>query len=146
MEWRMGSPYEITRFPDWELRLGDYLESSEAKRFRYGTFDCCKFAAGAVIAMTGVDLMDGFQYDNARSAKVLMPKGLIPIFSQVMQKFGCAQVKPTFARRGDLIAGFVSYKPAIGIVGLDGRRAHFVLRKGLAGFPVSVCEMAWRVG
>ena len=143
----MGPSHEVTRFPDWEVRLGYYLESAEAKRFRYGTFDCCKFAAGAVEAMTGVDLMEGFVYDNARSAKALMPKGLLPIFSQVMGKFGCPQVKPTFAQRGDLVMGFVAYRPAIGIIGLDGRRAHFVLRpKGLSGFPVSVCEMAWRVG
>jgi hypothetical protein len=49
--------------------------------------------------------------------------------------------RPTLARRGDLGYGLrVSHRHVIGVVGLDGKRAHFVLPKGVS-VPGIVSEM-----
>jgi len=46
----------LHRLPDWRPRLVSFVNSVRARPFAYGTHDCALFAAGAVEAMTGVDL------------------------------------------------------------------------------------------
>lgn len=46
----------LTRLPDWQARLSDYLAASHSAAFVPGTLDCALFAAGAIEAQTGVDL------------------------------------------------------------------------------------------
>ncbi|HGG04723.1 MAG TPA: hypothetical protein ENK28_04640 [Aliiroseovarius sp.] len=45
----------LTRFPDWQARLSEYLISEMTRGFVYGESDCALFAAGAVLVMTGFD-------------------------------------------------------------------------------------------
>ena len=40
---------------DWELQLHDYLNRCSSCAFAWGEHDCALFAAGGVLAMTGVD-------------------------------------------------------------------------------------------
>ena len=51
----------MTRLPDWQARLTDYLRVVARRGFAYGRHDCCTFTAGCVAAMTGVDPMRGFR-------------------------------------------------------------------------------------
>lgn len=44
-----------SRFPDWQQRLTAYLHGIARLPLEYGRHDCALFAAGAVLAMTGVD-------------------------------------------------------------------------------------------
>src|SRR6185369_14639028 len=142
MEWSMGEAgtqfepavinqlrQRLVRYEDWEIRLADYLYQCAGRRFKYGTFDCCKFSAGAVEVMTGVDVMAGFSYHDARAAKLEIPRGLLAAFSTVMEQAGVKQVSPSFAQRGDLVVGKFP-RTTVGVVALDGKRAHFVTRKG----------------
>lgn len=45
----------MTRHPDWRARLTAYVSATDAPDFAYGRHDCALFAAGAVLAMTGID-------------------------------------------------------------------------------------------
>lgn len=45
------------RLPDWRARLDQYLISVRDEPFAWGRHDCLRFAAGAVAAMTGKDLL-----------------------------------------------------------------------------------------
>ncbi|SOC48470.1 hypothetical protein SAMN05892877_1764 [Rhizobium subbaraonis] len=46
----------IVRKDDWYSSLSQYIDAAFRRPFAYGEFDCTLFAAGAVEAMTGVNL------------------------------------------------------------------------------------------
>ena len=48
-----AAPNSLTRFPDWESRLGAYIEGRSSAQFAWGVHDCAQFALGAVIATVG---------------------------------------------------------------------------------------------
>lgn len=52
---------EIQRTKGWQKRLTAYVDAQRATPFRPGRMDCALFAAGAVEAMTGVDLARGWR-------------------------------------------------------------------------------------
>jgi hypothetical protein len=137
---------QLLRFPDWEPRLAEYFTRAFRLRFKYGTFDCCTFAAGAVEAITGVNLMADIRYKNRSEARLVMPRGLADAFVPVMQANGVECVSVGFGRRGDLVLASVPNHPAIGVVGLDGKHALFATRFGVARLPLSECSLAWRIG
>jgi len=47
---------EIHRLPDWPVRLHDYVDRVKRLQFDWGEHNCATFTAGAVEAMTGVNL------------------------------------------------------------------------------------------
>lgn len=51
----------MARYPDWQTRLTCYLADCARAPFRPGHHDCMLFVAGAVLAMTGVDLARGWR-------------------------------------------------------------------------------------
>ncbi len=92
------------RFADWESRLGGYLRSCRGVPFAWGSHDCCTFAAGAVLAMTGEDRMEEFRgrYGTARGSVVALRKyGAGTLASTLDGKFEA--IEPGFAQRGDLV-------------------------------------------
>lgn len=69
---------------DWDRRLVQYLADVEGRRFKWGEFDCCLFAAGAVDTQTGSCFLENFwhTYDT---------------------RFGaCRIIRDTLGRKGDL--------------------------------------------
>jgi hypothetical protein len=92
------------RKPDWEARLAAYLEPLRARAFAWGRHDCCTFAAGAVMAMTGVDPMPEFRgrYSTAiGSARALRYLGRGDLAATLDGKFEA--VAPALAQRGDIV-------------------------------------------
>ena len=49
------------RLPGWEDRLNAHVMAHLSRPFRWGRTDCATFAAGAVEALTGVDLARGLR-------------------------------------------------------------------------------------
>ena len=49
------------RLPDWKTHLIAYLADAARKSYQPGVHDCALFSAGAVLAMTGVDLAAGWR-------------------------------------------------------------------------------------
>ena len=111
----------IERLPEWEQLLHDYVAALDGATFSWGTLDCALFAAGAVLAQTGVDLAADFRsrYRTARGSV------------RALRRFGAGTLEATiaaslpqcglaFAQRGDLVM-------ADGMVGACmGARAIFV--------------------
>lgn len=101
----------VTRLPDWEDRLAAYLaERHAASRFGYAHAidaaqdDCCTFAAGAVLAITGVDAMAEFRgryRTRIGSLRALRRIGAGSLADTLDGKFG--RIRPAFAQRGDLV-------------------------------------------
>lgn len=107
----------MTRHPDWENRLSEYLASMAGVSFNYGQADCALFAAGAVQAMTGDDPAKAFRgkYKSmAGSVRALKDIGAGTLEATISAMF--SEIPPAFARRGDL----VMHDGAVGVcVGSD---------------------------
>lgn len=132
----------MVRLSDWEARLSAYLAGMADVDLVYGKTDCCMFAAGAVIALTGEDPMPEFRgrYRSAAGAsRALRTIGAGDLASTLSAKF---ESKPIgFAQRGDL----VMHDGAVGVcVGAD---ALFVPLEGsgLVRVPRRDWSAAWAV-
>jgi len=107
------------RRPDWRARLATYLADLAGRRFRPGRHDCALFAAGAVEAMTGVDLAAPWRgtyrsLEQGRAA--LEAAGWASHQEFVAAHF--APVAPSLAQVGDLavMPGEIEGSAALGVV------------------------------
>ena len=58
------------RLPDWDLRLGNYIDAVRSEPFNWGTHDCLSFANNAVAEQRGSGFADDFLggYTTAQGA------------------------------------------------------------------------------
>jgi len=130
----------VSRLPDWEARLADYLASVRDRPHAYGRHDCALHGANAAFAQTGVDNGAPFRghYETELGA------------ARALRRFGAGTIEATFdvhyapvapalAQRGDLVLA----QGSIGVcVGGD---AMFVGDAGLERIARPEWSRAWRV-
>ncbi len=91
----------------WERSLFTYLEAAETRPFLWGSFDCCLFAAGAVQAVTGVDVMAQFpqKYSTEEEARIHLEAfgGVGGLFDAALIPLGAKRIGTLYAKRGDLL-------------------------------------------
>lgn len=145
----------VTRLPDWQDRLVAYLADRHAvSRFGYdhcadpAQDDCCTFAGGAVLALTGVDAMAEFRgrYRTAAgAARALRRYGAGTLPATLDTKF--EPIPPAFARRGDLalVDGAVGVVIGADAVLIGREEAGEEAREGLVRFGRDRWSRAWRV-
>lgn len=129
----------MTRLPNWERALSDYLASMRAVEYRYGEHDCGLFVAGAVLVMTGEDPGAPYrgQYDSAiGAAKVIRRNGARDLETTLDSLF--PRKEPSFAQRGDLIWN----GEAVGVCA--GAYALFIAAAGQGGGLVRLPRADWR--
>lgn len=93
------------RLPEWRARLANYLGAVSARRFRPGRHDCAIFAAGAVEAITGLDLADAWRgkYISLGAGRAMLrAKGFQDHLALAVALF--PEVPPALAQVGDLAA------------------------------------------
>jgi hypothetical protein len=134
----------MARRGDWEQALASYLIECEGRPYAWGEHDCALFAAGAALAMTGVDPAAAFRgrYHSKRTAMA------------ALRSIGAGTLKTTidaiyapigigFAQRGD----WALHEGAVGVVA--GAFALFVGDvddlPGLIRVPRAAWRKAWRV-
>lgn len=139
----------IQRKSAWPEILAAELESASDRPFKYGSHDCCMFAARVVKAMTGTDFARGLRgYKSAASAqRMLNEKGygtLKKTLYYLMRKQQCKKIPVAQARRGDVMLGIdKDGNPALGIcVGADTAFAS----DGIAYIPTLKSIGAYRCG
>jgi len=132
------------RLPDWELRFADLIEEAQLRSFKWGSFDCCTFAADAVEALTGRDPMGIIrgQYRNAHGATVLV-RTLGGLRQAVSEVLGQSMPNPAMAQRGDIVLVRGDQAPALGVV--IGSAAMVPLQIGMQRVAVMDWLAAWRV-
>lgn len=131
----------IERIPNWESALSDYIESKRDEPFVYGVNDCCMFAAGAMIAITGIDPIPEFrdQYNSlASSVRAIKELGAGDLEKTIDGKL--PEIPVGLAQRGDV----AFYDGSLGVV-MDGY-AWFVSDDGLERIPRSEWAKAWSIG
>jgi len=142
----------MTRFPDWEQRLTDYIASVRMRPFEWGQHDCILFACAAAEAQTGRDAAAEYRgkyTDKAGAAKALRDIGEGTLLNTVDSQFAPKPVGR--AQRGDL----VMVDGAVGVC--MGANALFVgeerlaeatgaiMREGIMAVPRALWERAWAV-
>lgn len=133
----------LVRFEDWPERLDSYFAARLHIPFDWGFcarfHDCCTFAAGAVIELTGVDLMTGLRgYRTAEQAGRILAPGLEHLMDERLPRIASG-----FAGRGDLVTAPVERRTALLVVDtfdLVGPGAN-----GLVRLPRHLAQAAWRV-
>lgn len=141
----------MKRLPDWEARLRRFLESVQAKPFKWGEHDCCLMVCEAVGAMTAADLTGGFrgEYDTEEGAKEFMrtrfgTESLEAVAETVSE--GC-EMKPVpvlEVEPGDVVVLRHS-RPMLGIVDLSREMIAALSDKGLLHVPKRFALRAWRI-
>lgn len=132
----------MSRRHDWPQRLALYLEQRRATPFEWGVHDCCRFAAGAVEAMTGRNRMDHFAYSTELGAARLIQRagGL-----EVLLRETLGEPLPSLgqAQRGDVVLADLESGPTVGV--FLGRVAAFAADIGITWRSATVCHLAWRI-
>jgi hypothetical protein len=129
------------RVPAWEDALANYIAIKRHEPFEYGVNDCCLFAAGAVIEVTGQDPMPEFRgkYDSLKgSLTVIKEIGAGTLEATLNGKF--PEVAIGHAQRGDL----AFFDGSVGVV--MGGFAYFASDDGLERVPRAMWDKCWSVG
>jgi len=126
----------------WPERLTAYIESRRAAEFTWGEHDCCWFANGAVIAMTGVDRMPDYSYTTELGAARLI-KRAGSLDALVCRALGDS-IHPAQAGRGDVVIADLENGSTLGIC--LGEMCAFAADVGGITFrPRSMIRSAWRI-
>lgn len=145
-------PLAIKRHQDWPTRLGGYLQSQAHLPFAYGVNDCCLFVAGAVQAMTGVDLAaDNFRgkYKTKISAHKALKRfgggGLVSMMDEFVRRGYFEEVKPLYAGRGDVVLIVINGVESLGVVDLIGTHVVATGPDGVARLPLALAPRGWKL-
>lgn len=127
---------------DWPQRLAEFIESTHAEPFCYGSHDCCMFAGRAVEAMTGENPTLQWNYSNEIGAKRLLARkgGLVQMLSETLG----IPIHPSEAGRGDVVLAELDLGPSVGIC--LGRMCVFATEPaGVLMLGREIAHLAWRI-
>lgn len=136
----------LVRLADWPERLAAYLAEQRGTVFAWGTSDCVRFAAGAVAATTGQQVLPvdwASRSDAAQQLRAL--GGLVPAVDSVLPRLPV----PTLAQRGDVVlvqapvAGGGARRRWLAVV--DGARWWAPGLAGLTAGSMELAVLAWGV-
>ena len=132
----------MTRLHEWPELLNAYVAAHRATPFEWGVHDCCRFAAGAIQAITGTDPMAQFSYTTEAEARALIESagGIEALVTSVL---GDPLPSVAQAQRGDVLLADLP-TPSIGTC--LGATTAFVSERGLLLVRTNRARMAWRVG
>lgn len=93
----------IHRLPDWMKRLNALVISRMAAPFEWGRNDCGAFAADAVQAMTGFDVLSELRGSRRSERAALRQLRTAGSVSAVLDRAGLQRVDVAFVQRGDVV-------------------------------------------
>lgn len=140
----MSEQQLLRRLPDWPERLARHYSVHAAVRFALGSADCVSFAAGAVLAATGVDVAAGMLGHGPRRALRLLRDvgGLRGAVSRVLPPLPGL----TMAWRGDVVLVAPGGSRRAWLAVCDGHRWIALSAAGLVQGPMESARCAWGVG
>ena len=130
----------MTRLPDWEQRLADYLAGVLNTPHRFGSHDCALHGANAVLAQTGHDYAAAYRgryTTELGAARALRKHGAGSL--QATFDVQLPVINPALAQRGDLVMA----QEAIGVC--VGGHAMFAGAQGLERIARTEWSRAWKV-
>lgn len=128
---------------DWMHRLARLVEERLDVPFVWGPNDCAAFAADAVQAQTGADVLRELRGYRLNQRQALRRERDIGGLPAAIERAGLQPVLPTMAQRGDLVLVQQSPRPVLAVC--NGADAIAPGRNGLVHVPLSRAMKAWRV-
>lgn len=133
------------RYPDWQLRFEAFVRERRAMPFAWSRNDCATFAADAVLALTGSDLVPpgwrGVHTCAPAALRAVRAAGGLPALAAAALG---EPVPVLMAGVGDVLLVPMGRHVALGIC-----NGHTVLgpgRSGLVALPMAGALTCWRVG
>lgn len=136
----------LQRLPDWRARFAAYLQQRHCMSFAWGVHDCCQFARGDIIAITGRDPAASLKlrpYKTARGALGQLRR--LGGVEAIPARLGLHEIALTYAQRGDLASGEVGSRAEVALGVVTGDKVAFACPEGLEFRPVTECRRAWRI-
>ena len=137
----------LKRFENWPERLNQYIADCQQKQFSWGEFDCALFTAGAIKAMTGLDLIRklDLNYHSVYGANLITKPfgGLLELANTVAKQCAFSKQKISLAKRGDAVTTQTQLGMALGIC--LGQHAAFPNQLGLIFKPTKNSACSWRI-
>jgi len=130
----------MNRLDNWPALLAKYFLEKKDQPFVWGKNDCCRFADGAVIAITGQSMMQSFNYSSEKQALRLLKTQLRELTSKELGQ----SIKPAFAQRGDVVLVHRGDMPSLAIC--DGSVWHGAGLTKMETGQMSEAICAWKVG
>lgn len=136
----------MQRKPDWPKHFMAELQAAAERPFVWGEHDCALFACNMVRAMTGSDPAEVFRgvYSTQTGAYRLIASygGMAALAESVARDFGCQEVRPSMAQRGDVCV--VDLGPDGNALGIcAGERVAVASLLGIAFLPMKHVTRAW---
>jgi hypothetical protein len=132
---------------DWAERMNAFIEMRRKTPFAWGSADCFTFAADAVNALHGVDLMEDFRgkYSTEAEAEALLAAhgGLEAAAAERLKAAGFQECAPNFAHRHDVALVHPGNMMLLGIV--VGVHVAVTGADGLKFVRRSLIKRAWAV-
>jgi hypothetical protein len=143
----------MTRLPDWQSRLSEYLTRCAHTPFKYGSLDCGLFIAGAIEAVTGVDVALPLRGNyTTRTEAFAAIKALcgVPTMEAVAEyiarKHGIPEVPILCAQRGDAVVLKHCRNSTLGIIAMHGTEILTPYKDGILRLPLSLATRAYHIG
>ena len=150
----------IKRSQHWLTQEFDTsLKESQHTPFKWGSNDCCLFAANAIQAMTGVDIADDFRgkYTDEISAFALIKTvtggtTVADAAAHCASKHGLTEwldksnkPLPLMAKRGDLVVVTNGTNVIAGVVDQSGKYVAAMSETGIIRISIRSIQRAWHV-
>jgi len=141
----------LVRIDAWQSALSEYLLDAQGVHFLYGVQDCGLFVAGAIRAMTGVDVAEKLRgYSDRREAfmRIAALCGFPTMEAAAVYLaglYGIPEVPVLCAQRGDAVMLRSGRRSSLGIVAMHGTELLTPYRDGLLRLPLSHARRAWRI-
>ncbi|SES76280.1 hypothetical protein [Variovorax sp. OV084] len=130
------------RLPDWQLRLAEFGQARASMPFRWGSNDCCSFAAAAVEAITGENPMAAAdRYDSEFGALRLIAAagGLRALVSSFLGD----EIRPAAAAVGDIVLVLNDGAELVGVC--NGVNVMAPSAGGMVALSMDAAVAAWRI-
>jgi len=142
----------LFRFPDWTARLESFLAANRTRKFQYGSWDCCLFAADCILAITGIDIAEQFRgrYISRKEAlrvvrEITGRSSIEAAAEHCAEAHGMPEIEPLRAARGDMVLIPRPHDFSLGIVALNGMQILIVGKQAIGPIQFDRACRAWRV-
>ena len=132
------------RHPDWKVQLAQYLGDVARAPFEPGVNDCALFAAGAVAAITGLDLAAEWRgkYRSLEEGLALLAAAGHANHT-ALAALHFAEIDPVFAAPGDIAVVEGPHGETLGI--FQGAGIYVLTTERLGVLPMPFANRAFRV-
>jgi hypothetical protein len=141
----------MIRRENWVILLDEYLQWKETVPFVFGANDCCLFAAGAVQAITGIDLAVAFrgkyktEATAIRALKRYAGGGVRELMERMASENSLLETSPLSLSRGSVALIQHEGRDSLGIISLTGMH---IVAPGIAGtvhLPLNRAITGWLI-